>query len=218
MTLRAVIFDCDGVLVDSEPLGHSIWGEVTRRYGYEITAEDSETCRGHNDRYTYDLLAERAELPPWELFMEEIVEVEELRYPGELAAFPDAFEAVRALAAQGLPLAVGSSSPRRRVELSLTLTDLARYFDVVVAGDDVLGGADLAGKPAPDIYLAAAAGLGVDPAQCIAIEDSEAGSAAAVAAGMRVIAVARPGAPPVEGSATVNVIDAELILMWLGLR
>ena len=114
--------------------------------------------------------------------------------------------------------AVGSSSPRAKVELSLELSDLRRYFDVVVAGDDERDGVPLAGKPAPDIYLAAAAGLGVDPGLCIALEDSRAGAAAASSAGMRVIAVARPGAPPVEGAATVDVIDPELILVWMGLR
>ena len=218
MTARAVVFDCDGVLVDSEPVLQSIWAQVVARYGYEVTADDEQACLGRNERSEYAYLAERADLPAWGEFIGEIRALEGERYFADLRAFPDAVGAVRALAGQGVPLAVGSSSPRRRVEPTLALTDVARYFEVVVAGDDLRNGAMLASKPDPDIYLAAAARLRVDPVSCIAIEDSQAGVEAASAAGMRVIAVAREGAPPVSGAATVDAVDPELILVWMGLR
>ncbi len=216
--LRAVIFDCDGVLVDSEPLESRTWEDVTARHGYAITHADYEACLGHNDRFTYDYLAAKVPLPPWDEFIAEIRRVDEERYPAQLKAFPDAYEAVRALAAQGVPLAVASSSPRWRVDLALSITDLARYFDAIVAGDGEWRGRPLAGKPAPDIYLAAAASLGVPPEDCFAVEDSSAGVAAAEAAGMRVVAVVRPHTPVPRGAGAVNTIDADLILTWMGLR
>ncbi len=111
------------------------------------------------------------------------------RSSGACGSSPTPPECVTALAFDGVPLGVASTSRRDRLDLTLGHSGLARYFQATVAGDEVARG-----KPAPDVYLAAAERLGVRPVDCLAIEDTGLGAAAAVAAGMRVIGVARlPG-------------------------
>ncbi len=211
MSGSAVVFDCDGVLVDSEGLVGEIWGTELARRGVRLTAEDGEECRGRTDPDCYEILARERDLPPWEEFDAAVRETTEARYRSELRPFPDAADAAAALAFRAIPLAVASSSPRWRLDLALEVTSMARYFEATVSGDDVARG-----KPAPDIYLAAAAGLGVDPGACLAVEDAAAGADAAAAAGMRVVVVQRPGAPVVPGHAAVSELDPELLLTWLG--
>lgn len=219
MSRGAVIFDLDGTLVDTEGLVARAWADVATRHGYAITAQDEVDAMGKTDRDGFEILEERAgSLPPWPRFERETRVLIERRYPEGLRAFPDAVATVRALAMEGLPLAVCSSSPRWRLDLTLELLELGRYFDTTVAGDDTVDGKPMHGKPAPDLYAEAAHRLGVAPSGCIAIEDSAAGATAAATAGMRVIVVARPGAPPVAGAAIVSELDAELIFTWLGHR
>src|SRR6185312_5849397 len=114
----------------------------------------------------------------------------ERHYREQLPLLPHAREAVERLA-ERWPLAVASSSNRPIIELVLELAGLERYFAVTVSSEEVPRG-----KPAPDVYLEAARGLGVDPRACAAIEDSTNGIRSAHAAGMRVIAVPRPDYPP----------------------
>ncbi len=209
--MTAVIFDCDGTLVDSEQLADEAWRAALARHGATLSPEDEAWSKGRTDRALYDRLAARGGLPPFAGFEEDVRAETEPRYRDRLQAFPDAVDAAAALALQGLPLAVASSSPRWKLDLALELTGVGRYFDVTVAGDEVA-----AGKPAPDLYLAAAAALGVAPAGCLAVEDAVAGADAAVAAGMRVVVVERAGAPPAPGHATVSELNAGLLLTWLG--
>ena len=183
----AVIFDCDGTLVDSERLAQRSWTEVLRRYGYELTAEDTAALFGRPYPSIYDYLAERVTILPgrsalWDEFARIMFEL----VSTELETFPDAAATVRALAAQGVPLAVASSSPRDRLDHTLAASGLADLFGVVIAGDEIEHG-----KPEPDIFLAAAAGLGVRPGSCVVVEDSPPGVAAACAAGARVVGVVR---------------------------
>ena len=100
--------------------------------------------------------------------------------------FEDAVATARELKARGVPIAIATSSLRERLDATLHASRLEDVFDVTVAGDEVDNG-----KPAPDLFLAAAERLGLPPEQCVAVEDSPAGVEAALAAGMRVVAVAR---------------------------
>jgi HAD superfamily hydrolase (TIGR01509 family) len=111
-------------------------------------------------------------------------------YRRALPLLPGAGEAVRALA-ERWPLALASSSNREIIDLVLELADFGEAFRVTVSSEEVQRG-----KPAPDVYLAAARGLGVDPAGCVAIEDSSNGLRSGAAAGMAVIAVPNPHYPP----------------------
>lgn len=189
---RAVVFDCDGVLVDSEPHSAAAWVAALGRYGHRVTAADVAACTGLGYADTYARLTAvdpEATIPPPEELAPEVLAALAASFQRGLRVFPDAAACVSALAFDGVPLGVASTSRRHRLDLTLGHSGLARYFQATVAGDEVARG-----KPAPDVYLAAAERLGVRPAECLAIEDTGLGAAAAVAAGMRVIGVARvPG-------------------------
>jgi HAD superfamily hydrolase (TIGR01509 family) len=207
--MNAVIFDCDGVLVDSEPLSIAAWTTVLARYGYEATEHDFQHCLGRTRRATLAYFASRHRLPDLGAVDAAVQSELDRIIDSELEAFPDAVEAVRELALLGIPLAVASSSRRDELDRKLQRTGLVRYFDVSVAGDEVA-----AGKPAPDLFLAASDRLGIAPDRCLVIEDSVAGVDAAAAAGMRAVAVARPLSVFGE-RATVDRLDAALILNWI---
>jgi HAD superfamily hydrolase (TIGR01509 family) len=208
--MTAVIFDCDGTLVDSEPLARTAWELALAPYGYAVTDRDLEGAVGLPYARVHEYFAERVALPPaqqfWREFAGELFSLIDTR----LVVFADAVDCVRGLRARGIPLAVASSSPRERLERTLGRAGLLDAFDVTVAGDEVARG-----KPEPDMFLVAAERLGVDPADCIAIEDSPPGVAAAVAAGMATIAVCRvPGTEASLAAAdrVVDVLTADGIL------
>lgn len=188
MTPSAVVFDCDGVLVDSEPHSVSAWLEVLGRVGHPASAADVAACTGLGFAPTHDALSALASLPSreetWPLLMAALAR----SFASGLAVFPDAMAVVEACRAAGVAVAVASASPRARLDLTLEEAGLGRRFTVSVAGDEVARP-----KPAPDVYLTAARRLGVDPTVCVAIEDTPAGVAAAVGAGMTVVAVLRVG-------------------------
>jgi HAD superfamily hydrolase (TIGR01509 family) len=209
--IKAVIFDCDGVLVDSEPLAAQAWTEAIAAHGYRITDGDLEACLGITEDAMHAYLSQRVDLPSYETVIAEVDEIRFELFDARLGAFPDAVDSVRALALEGIPLAVASSSRRFALDRKLARFDLARYFEVIVAGDQVARG-----KPAPDVYLAAADGLGIEPKHCLAIEDARNGAESASAAGMRIVVVSRSGAlmPPY---ATVSSVDSFEIRSWMGL-
>jgi HAD superfamily hydrolase (TIGR01509 family) len=187
--LPALIFDCDGVLIDSEYLASRVESELTRELGLELSVEAAHALfLGKTVDGVLDAIAARTGTRPsaawvynWAFatahaFHRELVVVEELR---------DALEALRA---RGHHMAVASQSSLARVRFSLDVTNLAPLF-----GDHVYVTSMVARpKPAPDVYLLAASRLGAAPVDCVVIEDSPAGAAAALGAGMRAIGYA-PG-------------------------
>ena len=187
MTLAAVVFDCDGTLVDSEPLAWRSWERLLSGHGYTLTRGDIELTRGRGYPEIYGYFAERVPGLPdgaavWAGFSGELFELLE----SELTPFEDAIGTARELHARGVPIAIASSSPRARLDATLAAAGLTELFDITVAGDEVGRG-----KPAPDLFLAAARRLDVPPERCVAVEDSPPGVASALAAGMTVVAVAR---------------------------
>jgi HAD superfamily hydrolase (TIGR01509 family) len=198
----AVVFDCDGVLVDSEALSWSIWTEVLAGHGYAVTDEDEAIALGRRLPELHAHFAERVALPPLEEFTAAITAATLERFAASLRPFPDAVALLDALAAAGVPLGVASSSlaPRLRQALEVTGVGVGR-FGAVVSGDEVEHG-----KPAPDTYALAASRLGVAPEACWAIEDSPLGLASARAAGLRVIAVVRGHVPRAQ------LADADLVV------
>jgi len=206
----AVVFDLDGTLVDSEPIAERSWAAVLANYDYVPSAGDVAATRGLSSSDTALYLARAANIDP---DIDLVAAVDAVRVDlldAELEAFRDAVEAVRELAGRGVPLAVATSSSRRLLDTELRLTDLGRYFTVTVSVDDVR-----LGKPAPDIYLEAASRLNVDPALCLAVEDTDLGADAAVAAGMRVIQIRRDGSLSMR-HAVVSTLDAAIVqtAMW----
>jgi HAD superfamily hydrolase (TIGR01509 family) len=185
----AVVFDLDGVLVDSE----AIWAAAERRtvesLGGEYTPEIAGLLYGRGHRDGGRLLADRFGGDA-EAVAERLLGHALAGFRGGVPALPGARELVRSLEGV-LPIAVASNSVRPIVEAALTSVALDGRFDAVVCGDDVERG-----KPAPDVYLAACRALGVAPADALAIEDSPVGTVAAKAAGLVVIGV--PSMPGVE--------------------
>ncbi len=199
---QAVVFDCDGVLVDSEALAWDAWRSVLEPYGIEVSEQEVAELTGRTEEDAYETFASKGELPPYEEFWPSLAEAVHRRFEAHLEAFEDALASLARLREGRTPVAVASSSPRERLDAALRRTGLDGLVDVTVAGDEVERG-----KPAPDLYLEAAARLGVEPSTCLAVEDSPAGVAAAKAAGMRVIAVARGGYPTEALEAADMTVD-----------
>ena len=188
----AVVFDMDGVLVDTEHLWDEVREELTGEWGGRYTPEAQEAMMGMSShewsRYLHETVGLR-ESP--ETINAEVVRRMLARYEIELPVVPGAGEAVRRLADDGYRLAVASSSNRELIDAVLRRLELAALFEVTVSSEEVERG-----KPAPDVYLEAARRLAVEPARCVAIEDSASGIRAAHAAGMRVIAYPNRHYPP----------------------
>jgi 2-haloalkanoic acid dehalogenase type II len=184
--VKAVVFDCDGTLVDSERLSFQSWREILRRHGYEVADADVDATRGRSFDDVHAYFAERAPIPDaeafWPLHTSRLYEL----FESELEVFEDAVATARELKERGVPIAIATGSRRERLEATLRAAGLEDLFDVTVAADEVARA-----KPAPDLFLAAAERLGVAPEDCVAVEDSPSGVEAALAAGLRVVAVAR---------------------------
>ena len=203
-----MIFDCDGTLVDSEPLAGEAWRRTLAPYGYTVTDADLEAVTGTTFPHTHAYLAERVELPSPETLWPELRAELFALYDTRLEPFADAVETLADLRASGIPVAVASSSVRER--LDRTLAGGGFHFEISVAGDEVLRG-----KPAPDMFVLAAQRLGVDPHRCVVVEDSAPGVAAGRAAGMPTLGVCRvPGTESTLAVAdrVVNIISTAQIL------
>ena len=207
----AVIFDCDGTLVDSEPLARRAWERTLAPHSYAIRDDEYAGLIGMPFPHVHAYFAERIaglEEPGafWTIYSGTLFEL----IDSELETFPDALETLRGLRAAGVAVAVASSSVRERLDRTLLRAGLEDAFAVSVAGDEVEHG-----KPAPDMFLAAAARLGVEPARCAVVEDSAPGVAAGLAAGMRTVGVARAGvdAAALAGADVVlEELSAEAVL------
>jgi HAD superfamily hydrolase (TIGR01509 family) len=189
--IDAVVFDLDGVIVDSE----QVWDDVRERLARERGGDWHEGAQaemmGMSSPEWSRYMHERIGLPesPEEINAEVVERMLE-RYHGSLPLIDGAVEAVRRLA-DGFTLGVASSSNRPLIELVLEQAGIAELFAAVVSSEEVAHG-----KPAPDVYLEALRRLDVPPGRAAAIEDSSNGIRAAHAAGMRVIAVPNAHYPP----------------------
>jgi len=180
-----VVFDLDGVIVDSEPTHERATDEYLASLGATVGQDLRDDMMGRRVRELTDAIAARLGLPPEQVLAEREAVFWRLLDAGEgLAPMPGLHAAIARLTDAGLPLAVATSGTRAYVEHALVRLDVRGAFKAVVTGEDVVHG-----KPHPEIYLRAASLLGADPADCAAIEDTVHGVAAARAAGMRVVAV-----------------------------
>lgn len=182
MQFQAVIFDCDGTLVDSEPLGIAVLGEVAAEFGARIDVGSSlETLRGLPLADCAVELERRYKLTLPSDFVARVRERTALRFREQLQPMPGAFEL---LASLRVPFCVASSGPREKIELSLTVTGLRKFFcDRLFSSHDVG-----TWKPDPGLFLHSARQLGVEPGACAVVEDSQPGVDAGIAAGMFVFA------------------------------
>jgi HAD superfamily hydrolase (TIGR01509 family) len=209
-----VVFDCDGVLLDSEAAWTRAETRLFARYGRTYGAEEKrlliggslEDTAGHMERLlgrpggSSDLLHELLELAAEE-------------FAGPVEPMAGALELVGELRDLGRPMAVASNSERRLVDLALTGSGLADSFGAVVAGDEVPYP-----KPAPDLYLEACRRLGTSPHRAVAVEDSPRGATAARAAGLFVVGIPYLPDLPVEADLVASSLKDPAVRAALDLR
>jgi HAD superfamily hydrolase (TIGR01509 family) len=193
VSVTAVVFDLDGVLVDSEQLWDRARRELVEERGGVWHEDATRAMMGMSSpewsRYLHDEL--QVDLEPAEISAAVVAKLEQL-YREQLPLLSGARAAVLALA-QRWPLGLASSANREVIDLVLELAELEDSFAATVSSEEVPRG-----KPAPDVYLEAARRLGVAPTDCAAVEDSTNGLRAAAAAGMRIIALPNRAFPPAE--------------------
>jgi HAD superfamily hydrolase (TIGR01509 family) len=213
--IEAVVFDMDGVLIDSEP----VWERVRRGFVADRGGswpDDAQTrLMGMSTAEWSAYLASDFGLSglTGPQVADQVVAAMAVEYSGHLPLLPGAVDAVRSLAGRW-PLAVASSSPRSLIETVLAAAGLGSAFEAVVSSEEVPRG-----KPAPDVYLAAADRLAARPTACAAVEDSTNGLRAAASAGCAVIAIPRPEYPPAADALaaaslvlpSLNVLTPELV-------
>jgi mannitol-1-/sugar-/sorbitol-6-/2-deoxyglucose-6-phosphatase len=185
----AVIFDLDGVLIDSEPLWERVERAVFAEVGVSLTTEDCVLTRGMR---CDEVVAFWFRRRPWTGaspgdIQRRIIDGMADAIEREVEPCPGAHDAIAAASELGVPLAIASSSPTRLIEAAVRRLGAADVMRALVSAEH-----EEFGKPHPAVYLTAAAALAVDPARCVAIEDSAFGVRAARAAGMRCIAVPAP--------------------------
>lgn len=192
LSIRAAVFDMDGVLTDSEPLINAAAIAMFRELGLAVCPEDflpfvgsgeDRYIGGVAERYHFGLDLPAAKRRTYEIYLELV--------PNRLQVFPGATQLVKNCRQAGLRVAVASSADRIKVVANLSKAGLpVEAWDAVITGENVV-----AKKPAPDIFLEAADKLGLEPGECVVIEDAVNGVEAALAAGMRCVAVAQSFAP-----------------------
>ena len=190
-TVAAVVFDLDGVLLDSEQRWNEAKAALVRESGARWREEAPTVMMGMSSPEWAAYLRDELGVPmDADAISRDVVRRMQDGYRRDLPLLPGAGDAVRALAARW-PLGLASSSNREIIDRALELAGFAGCFGVTLSSEEVPRG-----KPAPDVYLETARRLGVAPQRCVAIEDSSNGLRSAAAAGMVVIAVPNPHYPP----------------------
>lgn len=198
---RAVVFDMDGLLLDTEVVWQRAEEDLFRRYGEVFSMEDKLAVIGtsaeHTARYFATRLGQPEERGP--ALVDELMNEMHAELQLQVGGRPGAIELIERLRGR-TRLGLASNSPRRLVDAALATAHLADAFDAIVTSDEA------AFKPAPDLYLLACERLGVAPEEALALEDSPSGVAAAKAAGLTCIAV--PQFAETDVSAADRIIDS----------
>ncbi|MEO8638602.1 MAG: HAD family phosphatase [Chloroflexota bacterium] len=199
---KAVVFDMDGLLLDTEVLWQKAEEALFAAHGGVFSREDKLQVIGTSFDFTARYFAERLGEPPGRgaELVDEMIETMYAALQRDVAGRPGALELVARLRGR-VPLGLASNSPRRLVDAALATAGLTDVFAAIVTSEDVARS-----KPAPDIYLEACLRLGVSPTETLALEDSASGVAAAKAAGMACIAV--PQYAETDVTAADRVIDS----------
>ena len=211
----AVIFDCDGLLVDTEGQWVALQDAYLARHGTALAPATRREITGRAAELVVLAIAEAVGKDPHQVG-EELLSEHREHIGEELTPLPGALETLRAVAAVR-PVAIASNSPRDMLDTKLAGLGLTEVIDASIAIEDVA-----APKPAPDMYLAAARALGADPSDCLGFEDSETGADAARAAGLQLIVVPSiPGQEPLAPRRLTTLADpvlSEWIAGWEGRR
>lgn len=212
--IRAVMFDMDGVLIDSEPVHKAALQAVLSASGLPVPNDpDWEPIfLGRPDR---DGLLDWFQLHGVEQDPQPLMDVKQVyfaeRFDALVTPLYDGQWLARELAIRGIPLALVTGAHRSEMEMTLERFALGEYFSARISANDIT-----TGKPHPEPYLRGAAALGIDPAETLVIEDAPAGVRSALAAGARVIAVDRYGSPDrLAGATVVSQLDQRVVDMVL---
>ena len=185
--MKGVIFDWDGVVIDSSPEHERSWEILSEEISQPLVPGHFKLGFGKKNELIIPQILKWSDDPA---IIEKLARRKEEIYRGLVRErgvniLPGARELLAGLCGESIPRAIGSSTPRENLEAIFSATGLDELFDAVVCGDDVVNG-----KPAPDVFLLAARKLSLQPADCLVIEDAHAGIEAARRAGMPVLAVA----------------------------
>ncbi|MGC9353297.1 MAG: HAD family hydrolase [Mariniphaga sp.] len=187
---RCVIFDMDGVIIDSEPIHQECEKRLFTLLGIAVSDEEHNALIGATDETMWSGLGKRHNLPlsvAEAIRLKKSIYLEYLMRETSVEPLPGVAQLIIDLHKHGFLLAVASSSPHEQIDFILKKFELKRYFHAIVSGEDVE-----AGKPHPEIFLKASDMLGVTPDSCVVIEDSNNGVAAAKRAGMKCIGFVNP--------------------------
>lgn len=214
--LEGVVFDCDGVLVDSERITNRVWAELLTELGMPTTTEQSlATYLGNSMARCLEIVGEQFGRPAPDELLPRFHAAVAVALRNEVTAVPGIVALLDALDAAGVPYAVASNGEQAKMQTTLGATGLAsrfvgRRFSSLDVGRP---------KPAPDVYLHAVQALGATPARTVAVEDSPLGVQAAAAAGMTVIGYAELVAPARlrAAGARITVEHLDEVAPWLGL-
>ena len=210
---RLVIFDCDGVLVDSESLTIPAMGRLLERYGLQLGHDELRThTSGVTTRQVRGIVGKLWGVSLPEDFADQLEDAERRAVEAGLRAVPGVADAIRAVVASGMATCVASNGPPDAIAQRLRLTGLYPWFEGRLFSASMVA----RGKPHPDLFLHAAQALGVPPSQCVVVEDSAPGVQAGLAAGMRVLVyatawnAAAANAPGVERFSDMAALPALL--------
>lgn len=208
---QAVLFDCDGVLVDSEPITNGVLRAMLAELGWDLTPEESvRRFVGKALKDEVHVIEEHTGFRPDEAWLQTFRTRRNAALERDLVEVPGASATVRAVGAALGRVACASGADLHKVHLQLTKIGLLDAFD-----GHVHSGMDTPrSKPWPDVYLAAAAGLGVDPARCVVVEDSVTGVRAGVDAGARVVGFS-PGGPAHTPAEALLAAGADVVVTRL---
>ncbi|MGW6422923.1 HAD family hydrolase [Nocardia sp. NPDC055053] len=191
MGIAAVVFDMDGVLIDSEPIWEQVRRDYVERKGGRWQPDSQRKMMGMTTAEWAAYMSDDLGVAmPLDEISTKVIDLMADRYAHHVPLLPGAVEAVQRCAGQW-KLGLASSSPRTLIDLVLAKSGLLEYFSAILSTEEIGRG-----KPAPDVYLTVARRLGVDPKDCTAVEDSTNGLLSAHTAGMRLIACPRPEFPP----------------------
>jgi HAD superfamily hydrolase (TIGR01509 family) len=203
-----VVFDCDGMLVNSEAQWVQTQEEYLAAHGASLDPATRRRITGRSGTVVIATIAEAIGRDPY-LVAEELLATHRQDLTDHLELMPGAVEAVRAVAAR-IPVAVASNSPRDMLDLKLQHMGIEDVVDSSVALEDVAEG-----KPAPDVYLKACQDLGADPRESLAFEDSETGAQAALNAGMHLIAVPSVAGQEPESHRRITSLVDPVLQEWI---
>jgi HAD superfamily hydrolase (TIGR01509 family) len=207
--IRAVIYDVDGTMVDSEPLHIAAWDKTLQRYGFtlsDVSKEFQATMAGKKPIAIAEHMINELRVPVAATdFLETKTKLFTEAAKTGLKGMPGVTESVGRLKEAGYLLAIGTSLDRNYVNMVLGRLGLEVSFSVIVTGDQIKNG-----KPDPETYLTVAKQLGIDPSECVVLEDARSGIQSAKAAGAWCIAIENPNAVPQDTS------EADIVVQSLG--